>query len=239
MKQSYPCISILLALLLVSTGLSAQTYNGRQKFDGKHQNEVQGYLMVGDNVVTDAFYGLEASYKRFLGDRFHIQADAQMQLGKRLYSIDVQGGYRQPWGWSDFYFTGQLMYNRYQKWNTNETVMNLSVTWEMPYFFVRLGGSYIHFHLLHFGYTEPLTLTLGAGVTIRPRWNHWNIGIFVRNYDDFYYEGYNINWGANFYARLSEDMQLFGEVNIRPAGSASQLASKYEESLKLGLRYVW
>ena len=28
----------------------------------------------------------------------------------------------------------------------------------------------------------------------------WNIGLFFRNYDDFYYENWNINWGLNFYA---------------------------------------
>ena len=34
-------------------------------------------------------------------------------------------------------------------------------------------------------------------------------------------------------------MKLFGEFNIRPAGSLSQLATRYETSLKLGLKYAW
>lgn len=89
-----------------------------------------------------------------------MQGDAQMQLGKKLYSLDMQGGYRMPWGWSDFYLTGKMMYNRYQEWNTNEMVVNGSVRWEMPYFYARFGASYIHYHMLHFGYTEPLTLTI-------------------------------------------------------------------------------
>ena len=87
--------------------------------------------------------------------------------------------------------------------------------------------------------TKPLTFTFGFGVNIRPRTNPWNIGLFFRNYDDFYYENWNINWGLNFYATLTKRMQLFGEFNIRPAGSMSQLASKYETSGKLGLKYVW
>ena len=33
-------------------------------------------------------------------------------------------------------------------------------------------------------------------------------------------------------------MKIFGEFNIRPAGSMSQLATRYETSLKLGLRYA-
>ena len=166
-------------------------------------------------------------------------ADAQMQFGKQLYSIDMQGGYRLPIGWSDFYIDGKAMFNRYNRWSTNEVVGNLSITWEMPYFYVRIGESLIHFQTENFGYTEPLTFTFGIGAQIRPRWNSWNLGIFFRNYDDFYYENWNINWGLNFYATLTKDMQLFGEFNVRPAGSISQLASKYETSGKLGLKYVW
>ena len=34
-------------------------------------------------------------------------------------------------------------------------------------------------------------------------------------------------------------MKLYGEFDIRPAGSISQLATRYETSLKLGVKYVW
>lgn len=224
----------------VAATLQAQNaYTGRHKFDGEHKNELSGYLMGGTNVVSGTFGGFEASYKRHLTDRWHVGADAQMQFGKQLYSIDVQGGYRLPIGWSDFYIDGKAMFSRYNRWSTNEVVGNLSITWEMPYFYVRIGESLIHFQTENFGYTEPLTFTFGIGAQIRPRWNSWNLGIFFRNYDDFYYENWNINWGLNFYATLTKDMQLFGEFNVRPAGSISQLASKYETSGKLGLKYVW
>ena len=231
---------ILIMMSFVAATLQAQNaYTGQHKFDGEHKNELSGYLMGGTNVVSGAFGGFEASYKRHLTDRWHVGADAQMQFGKQLYSIDVQGGYRLPIGWSDFYIDGKAMFNRYNRWSTNEVVGNLSITWEMPYFYVRIGESLIHFQTENFGYTEPLTFTFGIGAQIRPRWNSWNLGIFFRNYDDFYYENWNINWGLNFYATLTKDMQLFGEFNVRPAGSISQLASKYETSGKLGLKYVW
>lgn len=231
---------ILIMMSFVAATLQAQnTYTGQHKFDGEHKNELSGYLMGGTNVVLGTFGGFEASYKRHLTDRWHVGADAQVQFGKQLYSIDVQGGYRLPIGWSDFYIDGKAMFNRYNRWNTSEVVGNLSITWEMPYFYVRTGESLIHFQTENFGYTEPLTFTFGIGAQIRPRWNSWNLGIFFRNYDDFYYENWNINWGLNFYATLTKDMQLFGEFNVRPAGSISQLASKYETSGKLGLKYVW
>ena len=226
-------------LTLSASTLFAQTYNGLHKFDGKHKNELTAYLMGGYNIVSGTFGGFEASYKRHLTDRWHVGVDAQAQLGKQLYSNDIHGGYRLPIGWSDFYFDGKFMYNRYHRWHTNETIGNLSLTWETPYIFLRVGESLITYHTLHFRYTEPLTFTFGFGVNIRPRSNPWNIGLFFRNYDDFYYENWNINWGLNFYAPLMKDMQLFGEFNIRPAGSMSQLASKYETSGKLGIKYVW
>lgn len=232
-------ILLMTLLLMAMVDIKAQAFNGVHKFDGEHKNELSGYLMGGHNVVTREFVGVEGSYKRHFTDRWHVGGDWQLQFFKQLYSVDVQGGYRLPIGWSDFYFDGKLMYNRYNRTKTNEIVANLSITWETPYFNLRIGESYLHYHLLHFGYTEPLTFTFGTGVNIRPRWNSWNIGLFFRNYDDFYYENWNINWGLNFNAKLKKDMHLFGEFNVRPAGSMSQLASKYETSLKLGIKYVW
>jgi hypothetical protein len=151
----------------------------------------------------------------------------------------VQGGFAFSLGWSDFFIDGKAMYNSYSRWNAKETIGNLSVTWEMPYFWLRLGESYIHYKVGDFGYTEPLTLTFGFGANLRPRWNAWNVGLFFRNFDDFYYENWNINWGLNFYAPIVKDVKLFGEFNIRPAGSMSQLATRYETSGKLGIKYVW
>ena len=229
---------VFLAAFL-ATAVYAQPYTGVHKFDGKHRNEVSAYGMFGGNIVSGTFGGLELSYKRYLGNRWSAAAAGQVQMGKQQYSGYVMGGYRLPVSWMDFYLDGKLMYNRYHRWNTDETVANLSLTWETPYVFLKVGESYIHYHVLDFGCTEPLTLTFGVGTSIRPRWNSWNIGLFFRNYDEFYYENWNINWGFNFYANLRPQMQLFGEFNVRPAGSMSQLASRYETSLKLGLKYNW
>ena len=230
---------ILFLLLLSGLQMQAQTYCGLHKYDGQHKNELSGYTMGGYNIISGTFIGLEASYLRHLTDRWHVGGDAQIQFGKQLYSMDVQGGYRLPVSWMDFYLDGKFIFNRYNRWHTNETIANLSLTWETPYFQLRIGESLITSHVLHFRYTEPLTFTFGTGVNIRPRWHPWNIGLFFRNYDDFYYENWNINWGVNFYAKVAKDMQLFGQFNIRPAGSMSQLASRYETSGKLGIKYVW
>ena len=233
--------TILLSLLLVAfaTSASAQVFQGMHKYDGEHKNELSGYFTAGHNVVVKGYGGLEASYKRHLTDRWYVGGDVEAQLGKQLYSVDAKGGYRLPFKWMDFYFDATLLYNRYQRWGANEKIANLSVTWESPYVYLRLGESLIRWSIQDYGYTEPLTLTFGFGANMRPRWNSWNVGIFFRNFDDFYFENWNINWGLNFYGRINKQMNFFGELNIRPAGSMSQLASKYETSGKLGIKYVW
>lgn len=234
---------LLTALLITAVCLSSMAqvnaFSGEHKFDGEHRNEVAGYVMVGNNVITDAFGGLSATYLRHITDRWSVSGSMQEQFGKQLFSINAAGAYRLPVWKFDFYFSGQLLYNRYNSSGANEFDTNLSATWEGPCFEVRLGLSYINYRVRGEGTTEPLTLTFGAGVNIRPRTSKWNIGLFFRNYDDYYFENWNINWGLRFYAPLPLRMRLFGEFNIRPAGSMSQLASRYETSGKLGIKYTW
>ena len=227
----------------VASGQAQNSYIPYKTYDGEHKNEVSGYVMGGTNVVTDGFGGLEASYTRHITDRWHVGGDAQMQFGKELFSIDVQGGYRLPIKYGNIDFTGKVMYNYYHKFGFHETAYNISATWESAYVDLRLGETLVHYHShvwgIGWGYTEPPLLTFGFGANIRHRNNPWNIGLFFRNYDDFYYENWNINWGIRWYAKVKDQWHLFGEFNIRPAGSMSQLASKYEGSVKVGLKYKW
>lgn len=236
----------LLLFICQSIVVSAQnSYCAERFYDDEHKNEISGYVMVGNNVITDVFGGLSVSYQRHLTPRWHVGGDAQMQFSKQLFSVDVQGGYRLPVKYGNIYFDGKLLYNRYNKWGFNEYIANLSATWESAYVDIRIGESFIRYTTQNkvanerYGVNEPLTLTFGIGANIRHRSNPWNIGLFFRNYDDYYYENWNINWGIRWYARIKEQWNLFGEFNIRPAGSMSQLATKYEGSVKLGLKYKW
>ncbi len=235
---------LLSMIAAVSFGAWAQnSYIPYKSYDGEHKNELSGYVMGGNNVVAGRFGGLEASYTRHLTSRWHVGGDVQMQFGKQLFSIDIQGGYRLPVKYGNISFDGKIMYNYYHKYGFHEMAYNLSATWESAYVDFRIGESLVHYHkrdvIMGWGYTEPPLFTFGFGANIRHRNNPWNIGLFFRNYDDFYYENWNINWGIRWYAKVKERWNLFGEFNIRPAGSMSQLASKYEGSVKLGLKYKW
>ncbi len=237
----------LLTLLIVAAvsccAWAQNSYIPYKTFDGEHKNEISAYTMAGDNVVTDFFMGLSASYTRHLTNRWHVGGDMQMQFGKQLFSVDVQGGYRLPIKYGNIDFSAKVMYNYYHKFGFHEMAYNVSATWESAYVDLRLGGSKVHYHShvwgMGFGYTEPVLLTFGFGANIRHRNNPWNVGLFFRNYDDYYYENWNINWGIRWYAKVKDQWHLFGEFNIRPAGSMSQLASKYEGSVKVGLKYKW
>lgn len=225
-----------------ATGIraSAQTYIGDDKFDGTHKNEITGYLSAGSNIVNGFFMGPAAEYKRHFTPRWSAMGASEYQFGKQKFGIYGKGEYRLPAGkWFNFYFSGKVMYNRYQRSTTNEWCGNLSVRWEGSHFAITLGETLIGYNMLGSTYTEPLTFTFGAELNVMPRKNSWNLGLFFRNYDDFYYENWNINWGLAFKANLPLRMQLFGQFNIRPAGSMSQLASRYETSGKLGIKYVW
>lgn len=231
--------AILLYLIPVSIWAQGPVFCGEHKYDGEHKNEVSGYLQAGKNIVTNKYLGPAVTYTRHFSDRISAEAGVDLPFGKEKYGLSAKGTYRLPVSYINFYFSGKFLYNHYTDFKTNEYNANISSTFETPYFYLTLGESLIHYSLLGTGYTEPLTFTFGTGVNIRPRWNSWNIGLFFRNYDDFYFENWNINWGVNWMANLKKQLKLYGELNIRPAGSTSQLASRYESSLKIGLKYAW
>ena len=189
--------------------------------------------------MTGFFVGEGVHYTHHLNDRWSVGGGEQIHFFKQLYSLDAKGSYRLPAGKTDFYFIAHALLNCYNLWNTNEIIFNVSALWESKHVDIRLGLSYIHYRMKQSSYTEPPTLIVGVGVNLRPRTSPWNIGLFIRTYDTYYYENWNVNWGIRFYARLQEDLRLFGEFNVRPAGNMSQLANRYETSLKIGLKYVW
>ena len=237
-------------MLLAGASASAQVYSGYRQFDGEHKNEVSGFLSGGYNVVTGTFVGEAGTYTHHFTPRWSISGGQQIQFLKQVYSIDVMGTYRIPIGKkSNVYIDGRFLFNRYQQWHVNEPIVNLSALLETNYIDLRWGWSFVSFFKTNVKeyykdftdakYVEPLVMTFSLGINIRPRSNPWNLGLFFRNYDQFYYENWNINWGLRFHATLNPQMKIYSEFNVRPAGSLSQLATRYETSLKVGLRYAW
>ena len=230
-------ISLLLAFT-ASTAL-AQYYSGDHTYDGEHQNEASVSLITGKNIITGPCIGNNWHYKHYFNDHWSIDVGANTQYTKKLYGFKAKGEYHFKIQAFHLFASGEYMFNHYHRFNTNENVGNLSIRFERGYWDLALGASMIGYNLMGDHYTEPVTLTFGAHATLRPRTNNWNVGLLFRNYDDFYYENWNINWGMDFYYRFNPQWKMFGEFNIRPAGSMSQLASKYETTGKVGLIYRW
>ena len=231
----------ILALLfgLAATTAMAQYYSGDRTFDGENKNEVSLSLTTGKNIITGPCIGNTVHYKHYFNNHWSVDGGANLQYTKGLYGFKAKGEYHLKIMSFHMFASGEYMFNHYHDYNTNENVGNMSVRFERGYWDITLGGSLIGYNMMGDHYTEPLTLTFGAHASLRPRTHHWNVGVLFRNYDDFYYENWNINWGLNFYAPIVKDVKLFGEFNIRPAGSMSQLASKYETTGKVGLIYRW
>ena len=228
----------LLLALSASTAL-AQYYSGDHTFDGVHKNEASASLTTGKNIITGPCIGNTLHYKHYINNHWSLDGGVNLQYTKQLYGFKANAEDYLKIRKFHMFASGEYMYNHYHRFNTNENVGNVSVRFERGYWDITLGGSLIGYNMMGDHYTEPLTLTFGAHATLRPRTNKWNAGLLFRNYDDFYYENWNINWGVDFYYRLKPHLKLFGEFNIRPAGSMSQLASKYETTGKVGLIYRW
>ena len=135
--------ALFLLFLLLSAGAFAQTYSGVRQFDGEHRNVIDGTALGGFNVVTGWFIGESGTYVRHLTDRWSVSAGEQVQFFKQLYSVDVAGSYRLPLGKTILYFDGRFLFNRYDRWNVNEPIVNLSAYWETNYVDLRLGESLV------------------------------------------------------------------------------------------------
>ena len=231
---------ILTLLLTVAAGTAmAQYYSGEHTFDGEHKNEATVTLSSGRNIITGPCVGNTLHYKYYFNDHWSIDGGANLQYTKQTYGFKAKGEYHFQVKSFHMFASAEYMFNHYHRFNTQENVGNMSLRFERSYWDITLGGSFIGYNMMGDHYTEPLTLTFGAHATLRPRTNRWNLGVLFRNYDDFYYENWNINWGLDFYYKIKPQWKLFGEFDIRPAGSMSQLASKYETIGKVGLIYRW
>lgn len=233
-------LMVLFVFLAALCGRAQQyCYCGPNKPMGDYRNEVTGGVQGGSNVVTGFFMGPQMSYMRHITPRWSAGGAVDLSFGKEKYGVYATGGYRLPVSKFDFYFKGKVMYNRYARSHTDEWAYNVCAIWEGSHFDVTIGWSVITFTLLNSTCVEPVTPTFGVSGHIMPRSNSWNIGLFFRNYDEFYYENWNINWGLNFYASLTGRLKLYGEFDIRPAGSLNQLATNYETSAKAVVRYFF
>lgn len=205
------------------------------------KNEVKSYIQLGDNALHGFYGGFTGLYTRNFTERFDATGGLNLSTKNKmlLSGLSAETRYRFSIQKFNLYVSAKGVYNYHQISQMNELLFRLSATWESRYFHLTLGNSFLGFFSHGSGVFEGITPTAGMGFTIRPKENKWNAGLFVRNYDDFIYENYNIMFGINGRLDVADRWRLFGEITARPAGSLNQLAMKYETFFKLGVTRVW
>ncbi|MEG1749710.1 MAG: hypothetical protein RR249_08510 [Tannerellaceae bacterium] len=205
------------------------------------KNEVKAYLQVGDNALHGVYGGFTGFYTRNFTDRFELTGGLNLSTkNKHAFSgLSAETSYRFPVYKFNLYLSAKGVYSHYEISKMNEALFRLAATWESRYFQLTLGNSFLGYFSYGSSVFEPITWTFGTALHIRPRENWWNVGLFIRNYDDFIFENFNIMYGLDARVDVAKNWRLFGEITARPAGSLNQLAMKYETFLKLGVRRVW
>lgn len=207
------------------------------------KNEVTGYMQVGTNTVHGTYGGLTGLYKRNMSNRFTLTGGLNLStkncwgfggiLADATYRVSVKN--------FNLFISNRVVYNHYSSklYTTNELLYRIAATWQSRFFEITFGNTFFSYFQNGSSVFEPITWSVGFAGNIRPRENRWNAGLFIRNYDDFIYENFNLFFGVAGWYDILKNWRLIAELDIRPAGSLNQLAVRYETYVKLGVKYKW
>lgn len=205
------------------------------------KNEITGYVQFGDNIVHGFYGGVAGFYKRQMSSRFDLTGGFNLSSKNpaAFGGLYADGTYRIPVNRANFLISNRLVYNYYGESKMNEFLYRLAVTWQTRYVEITFGNSFLTYFSHGSSVFEPITWTIGFAAHLKPRESPWNVGLFIKNYDDFIYENFNINFGIDGRYEIMNNVSLFGILMVRPAGSLNQLAVKYDTSFKIGVKYKW
>lgn len=211
------------------------------RFDGWSQkNEVWAYGQVGKNTISQFYQALNAFYTRSVTDRVSLMGGFELNSKKDGFGgLLAEASYKLPFKHFSLIFSGRGVYNYYGKYDCNEYLFRLAVHAQSDHFDIVFGNSFLGYGQYGSSVFEPITWSVGFGANIKKRTSNWNVGLFLKNYDYFIYENWNINFGIRGYYGLTPRVRLTAELLVRPAGNINQLAQKYDTSFKLGASYKW
>lgn len=234
-------LTLIGLFLLPFLGLNAKELNYGDSLATVHKNEVMGYFQFGKNILNSYYGGFTGFYKRNFGKRVEVIGGLNLSTKNPNGFGGVSGEvlYRIPIGNANLKFTNKAMYNYYGQSEMNEFVDRIAAIWQTRYVELIFGNSFLTYWSLGSSVFEPVTLTIGMSANLKPIENPWNVSMFIRNYDDFFVENFNINFGIKGYYDLLPQWRTFAELMVRPAGSMNQLAVKYETAFKFGVKYKW
>lgn len=242
-KWSYVFLMFLFSIPSVS--LCAQDNElkkNNEVNDVSKANEVKAYMTPGNSIVYNANIGFAGLYTRHLTDRVDVTGGIYFSTKRKFFfsSLNVAGSYRLPLTKSmNLYGMAKLNFTNYSEFHLKEYVYRLAVKFESNYFDLELGNSIFNYRSYGEHLTEAYNPSFGLNLRFKKLSSSWYAGVFLRNFDDFYFENFNVIWGCNGYYKLNDKISFLGELDIQPAGNMSQLATKYAYYFKLGGIYKW
>lgn len=204
------------------------------------KNMVWGYGQYGTNTVYDTYGGVDLFYTRAINSHVDVTGGLDLMSKKGGFGgVLAEVRYRIPVKGINVFVSGRGVYNYYGHSRMNEYLFRIALHAQSQYFDVVFGNSFLGYSSFGSSVFEPITWSVGFAANIKKRSSKWNFGAFIRNYDYFIYENWNINFGFRGWYDISDQLRLTGEFMTRPAGSMNQLAMKYDTSIKIGVNYKW
>lgn len=239
MKKVSNILFVLSAIILSQVSLRANAEEIIMNPGSK--NKVWIYGQVGKNTIEHFYEGVNAFYFRSLSDRFTFMGGLELNSKKNGFGgLLAEVNYKIPVKWFNLFISGRGVYNRYGKYDANEYLFRLALNAQSNHFDVVFGNSFLGYGQYGSHVFEPITWSVGFAAYLKNRSKcSWNVGIFLKNYDYFIYENWNINFGVRGYFSLNDKVRLTGELLVRPAGNINQLAQKFDTSVKIGATYHW
>ena len=213
-------------------------------FIGVHaqKNEAMLYINPGGSTIYGSNCGISGLYTRHITDRIDVTGGIYFTSKRKNFfsSLNVEGSYRLPLNKTmNLYAKGKINWTDYSEFHLNEFVYRLVAKFESNYVDLELGNCVVAYTSYGEHQTEGYNPAFGLNLRFRKLTANWYAGLFVRNYDDFYFENFNVIWGPNGLYKINKKLAVFGEFDIQPAGNLSQLATKYAYYFKIGATYKW
>lgn len=223
--------TLILLMLMAFTGSAVS----------QEKNKALVYTDFGGHTLYGFNMGLSGLYTRTLSDRWEVTGGLNFSSRRPAFFNAIMGDatYRIPVKTFNVYLSGRMMYTYYSDSKMNDLLWRVAAKWESKYFDLVLGNSVVHTFSMGSSFTEWWVPSLGVFARLKPIHHPWNVGVHLRNYDDFFYENFNLNYGLNGYYNLNDQWGIMSEITIAPAGTLSQLATPYKFYIKLGATYKW
>lgn len=232
-------LTILFALLLLCTSVSAQEY-------GRDRYELSGAGIYGYNRTFSGYAGLSISGFQPVNGGFEAEEYVEVAgPGVFSFSATARPKFALPVG--EIFLDGTAFYRSLSSYRSAEFIAAGSVGYRMNYVSAQFGmfsRTMMDMDRKAHGnenfVSEPFNLLYRVSFQLRPSSSVWNVGGGFSDYSEYEYERM---WQPLFFVngcyRLNEHLRLNAEVSVKPTGMFHLVASFYGVRSSVGLSYIF